>query len=128
MEIKVRNQIIGGSYIPIQTMLKNPVWDVDLSMEKIIRLSKSGCDIIRITIPDEKALQGLKTVIKKSPIPIVADIHFDYRLAIGSIEAGVDKVRINPGNIGDKSKVKKVIECLKYHNESVLIKVHYLNT
>ena len=124
MEIKVRSQIIGGSYIPIQTMLKNPVWDVDLSMEKIIRLSKSGCDIIRITIPDEKALQGLKTVIKKSPIPIVADIHFDYRLAIGSIEAGVDKVRINPGNIGDKSKVKKVIECLKYHNTPVRIGIN----
>lgn len=124
MIINVKNKVIGGGSIPVQTMLKNPVWDIEQSIRKIEALHKAGCDIIRITVPDEKALAGLKEILRISPIPIVADIHFDYRLAIASIEAGVDKVRINPGNIGDKSKVKKVIDCLKVHHVPVRIGIN----
>lgn len=125
MEIKVKDLTIGeDSYIPVQTMLKNPVWEIEKSMEKIEKLSKIGCDLIRISIPDEKALWGLKEILKSSPLPIVADIHFDYRLAIAAIEAGVDKVRINPGNIGDASRVRRIIDCLKNHRIPVRIGIN----
>ena len=124
MQINVKNQIIGGDYIPIQTMLKNPITEIDLSLKKIHELASAGCDIIRITIPTKETLEALKKVLPHSPIPIVADIHFDYQLAIGSIEAGVNKVRINPGNIGDKTKVKKIIDCLKQHHIPVRIGIN----
>lgn len=124
MIVKVRDKTIGGGIVSVQSMLKNPVWDRELTMSKIERLCSVGCELLRITVPDEKALEGIKYVIKHSPIPIVADIHFDYRLAIAVIEAGVDKVRINPGNIGDKSRVKQVIDCLKYYDTPVRIGIN----
>jgi (E)-4-hydroxy-3-methylbut-2-enyl-diphosphate synthase len=122
--INIGNIKIGGNYIPIQTMLKNPVTEIEKTLQKINNVAKLGCDIIRITVPEEKVIPALKEVIIKSPIPIVADIHFDYKLAILAIEAGVHKVRINPGNIGDEAKVKKVIDCLKVHNIPVRIGIN----
>lgn len=113
MQIKVGKVVLGGEYIPVQTMLKNPVSEIEKTLSKLETLHKAGCDIIRITVPDEASVAGLKEVLRYTPIPIVADIHFDYRLAIAAIEAGVHKVRINPGNIGDKSKVKLIVDCLK---------------
>jgi (E)-4-hydroxy-3-methylbut-2-enyl-diphosphate synthase len=124
LTVKVGNVVIGEEYIPIQTMLKNPVTEIDKSIKKIFDLFESGCDIIRITIPDENVISALKEVLKATPIPIVADIHFDYRLAIMAIEAGVHKVRINPGNIGDEIRVKKVIDCLKAYNIPVRIGIN----
>ena len=122
--VKVGSVIIGEDYIPIQTMLKNPVKDVETSLYKINNLQKIGCDIIRITVPDEESAFYLREVVKQSTIPIVADIHFDYKLAIKAIEAGVHKVRINPGNIGSEEKVKKVIDCLKEYQIPVRIGIN----
>ncbi|MCG8572759.1 MAG: flavodoxin-dependent (E)-4-hydroxy-3-methylbut-2-enyl-diphosphate synthase [Spirochaetes bacterium] len=123
-EVKVKDVIIGGEYIPIQTMIKNPVTDIDLTVSKINRLQKLGCDIIRISVPDQASAVALKEVIRQTSIPIVADIHFDYRLAIQAIEAGVHKVRINPGNIGSADRVKKVIACLKEYQIPVRIGIN----
>ena len=123
--ISVGNIKIGNrNFIPVQTMLKNPVWEIDKTLEKIERLEKIGCDILRITVPDQQALAGLKEILKITKLPIVADIHFDYKLAIASVEAGVHKVRINPGNIGDKSRVQCVIDCLKKHGTPVRIGIN----
>ena len=119
--VKVGNIEIGKEKIPIQTMLKNSINDIALSIDKIHKLKIAGCDIIRAAIPDEKSISSLKKVLKESEIPIVADIHFDHRLAIKAIEAGVQKLRINPGNIGDEKKVKEVIACLKEYNIPVRI-------
>ncbi|OHD26078.1 MAG: 4-hydroxy-3-methylbut-2-en-1-yl diphosphate synthase [Spirochaetes bacterium GWD1_27_9] len=124
MKINIGKLTIGGDYIPIQSMIKNPVTEVDKTIQKIERLANIGCDIIRITVPDETAVSGLREVLKNVTIPVVADIHFDYKLAIMAIEAGVHKVRINPGNIGGEEKVKKVIDCLKEHNIPVRIGIN----
>lgn len=124
MKINVGNVIIGGNYIPVQTMIKNSTTDYKTTIEKIKRLSSIGCDIIRITVSDEESIEPLKITLKESNIPIVADIHFDHRLAIRSIEAGVNKVRINPGNIGNEDKVKEVISCLKEYQIPVRIGIN----
>jgi (E)-4-hydroxy-3-methylbut-2-enyl-diphosphate synthase len=124
LHIRVGNAVIGGRHIPIQTMIKNRVTDVDTTLGKIESLAAIGCDIIRITVPDMEAVQGLRRVLTHTVLPIVADIHFDYRLAILAVEAGVHKIRINPGNIGDENKVRKVIDCLKEHNVPVRIGIN----
>lgn len=128
MQVKVGNVIIGrgknNNRIPIQSMIKNSIIDIDLTLNKINKLAQIGCDIIRVTIPDNDTVKALKTIVKESPIPIVSDIHFDYRLAIKSIEAGTHKVRINPGNIGDESKVKEVIKCLQEYKIPVRIGIN----
>ena len=124
MKINVGNVIIGGNYIPVQTMIKNSTTDYKTTIEKIRRLSSIGCDIIRITVSNEESIEPLKIILKESNIPIVADIHFDHRLAIRSIEAGVNKVRINPGNIGNEDKVKEVISCLKEYQIPVRIGIN----
>ncbi len=122
--IKIGNIELKPGFIPVQTMIKNPTTDVDLTVAKINRLAKIGCDIIRITVPDEPSAVAIGQIVKQSPIPIVADIHFDYRLAIKAIEAGVAKVRINPGNIGDESRVAAVISCLKEYGIPVRIGIN----
>jgi (E)-4-hydroxy-3-methylbut-2-enyl-diphosphate synthase len=122
--MKVGNTTIGEGFIPVQTMLKNSLLELDKTIKKIYDLSAAGCDIIRITVPDEMVIPNLKEVLKVTPIPVVADIHFDHRLAILAIEAGVHKVRINPGNIGNEDKVRKVIDCLKEYGIPVRIGIN----
>ncbi len=124
LQIKVGNAVIGGRHIPIQTMLKNRVTDVDRTLGRIEALAAIGCDIVRITVPDMASVQGLRRVLKHSMLPIVADIHFDYRLAILAVEAGAHKIRINPGNIGDETRVRKVIDCVKEHGIPVRIGIN----
>lgn len=125
MIVKVASYNIGNkNIIPIQTMLKNPVTDIDLTLEKIEQLYNEGCDLIRITVPDKSVIPALTEVVNISKIPIIADIHFDYKMAIAALEAGVAKVRINPGNIGDLSKVKKIISALKEHDKPVRIGIN----
>lgn len=124
MKINVGNVIIGGDYIPIQTMIKNHITDLDITIKKLNTLSKIGCDIVRVAVPDKKSIISLKELLKHSKIPIVADIHFDYRLAIMSIEAGVHKIRINPGNIKEKEKIRNIISCLKEYNIPVRIGIN----
>jgi len=123
--IKVGNVQIGGeNKVSIQSMCNTKTKDVQNTVKQILELEKAGCQIIRVAcldIEDAKAIQEIK---KQIHIPIVADIHFDYKIALQAIEAGVDKVRINPGNIGDKEKVKAVVEACKKRNIPIRIGVN----
>ena len=95
-----RIQIGGGAPVSIQSMTNVDTRDEKALLRQIQELEEAGCDIVRVAIPDMEACESFAQVRKKTEVPLVADIHFDYRLAIGAIEAGADKVRINPGNIG----------------------------
>ena len=106
-------EIGGGADISVQSMLSVPVHDVEGNVSQALRLQNAGCDIVRVTVPDKEALKTVEALKKNIKIPLVADIHFDYRLALDSVAAGVDKVRINPGNIGDDSKVKLVADACR---------------
>lgn len=106
-------KIGGGADISVQSMLSVPVHDVEGNVSQALRLQNAGCDIVRVTVPDKEALKTVEALKKNIKIPLVADIHFDYRLALESVSAGVDKVRINPGNIGDDSKVKLVADACR---------------
>ena len=107
--IKAGNVLIGGNNkISVQSMTNTDTADAEATLSQIDRLYKAGCDIVRVTVPNENAAKALYKITGLSPIPVVADIHFDYRLALLSIDAGVSKVRINPGNIGSMENVKKV--------------------
>lgn len=100
----------GGSDITVQSMLNIPSTDIEGSVEQAAALENAGCDIIRIAVPDEAAVKLIPAIKERVAVPIVADIHFDYRLALEAAAAGVDKIRINPGNIGDESRVKLVAD------------------
>jgi (E)-4-hydroxy-3-methylbut-2-enyl-diphosphate synthase len=113
-EVKIGNKKIGGNNpILVQSMTNTDTHDIEKTIEQIKRLEAEGCDIIRVAVPDMKAAEAIKEIKKNINIPLVADIHFDYRLAIKSIENGADKIRINPGNIGREENIKKVVEIAK---------------
>lgn len=114
-------KIGGGAPISVQSMLCVPVHDIEGNVEQARRLESAGCDIVRVTVPDKEALKTVEALKKNITIPLVADIHFDYRLAIESVKAGVDKVRINPGNIGDDDRVKAVADACR--NAGVPIRI-----
>ena len=103
----------GGAPVSIQSMTNTDTRDISATLGQIIRLADAGADIVRCTVPDMEAAASFRRIKAQSPVPLVADIHFDYRLAIAAIEAGADKVRINPGNIGSKERVKAVLDCAK---------------
>ena len=110
-QINVGGVLIGGGApISVQSMCNTDTRDVKATLAQINELYEAGCDIVRLAVPDMKAALALAQIKKESPIPIVADIHFDYRLAIECAKGGVDKIRINPGNIGSPERVKKVAE------------------
>ena len=100
----------GGAPIAVQSMCNTHTADIEATLNQIARLHELGCEIIRLAVPDAEAAEALKTIVPRSPIPVVADIHFDHRLALLAAEAGVHKIRINPGNIGDQDNVRKVAE------------------
>ncbi len=106
-------EIGGGAAVSVQSMLSVPVHDIEGNVLQARRLEAAGCDIVRVTVPDKEALKTVEALKKNITIPLVADIHFDYRLALESVAAGVDKVRINPGNIGDEAKVKMVADACR---------------
>ena len=116
-EIRIGDRVIGGSYpILIQSMTNTKTQDVDATVEQILRLEDAGCEIVRCTVPDMEAAKAIGEIKKRIHIPLVADIHFDYRLAIAAMENGADKIRINPGNIGSDERVRAVVEKAKeYH-------------
>ncbi len=124
--ISVGKVSIGGqSKISIQSMTNTDTKDADATVSQIKRLASAGCDIVRITVPDEEAAETVR-IIKESGIntPIVADIHFDYRAALKSAEYGVDKIRINPGNIGNEDRIKMVVDACKKNNIPIRIGVN----
>lgn len=113
-EIRIGDKVIGhGNPILIQSMTNTKTEDIEGTVAQILELERAGCDIVRCTVPNEEAAKALKEIKKKVSIPVVADIHFDYRMALLAIEYGADKIRINPGNIGGYEKLKKVVEAAK---------------
>jgi len=108
-------KIGGGAPIVVQSMTNTDTRDIKATLDQINRLYDAGCEIVRCAVVDEEAARVLKTIKKKSPIPVIADIHFNYRLAILSIESGVDCVRINPGNIGSFDKVREILKAANEH-------------
>lgn len=114
-KVKVGNIYIGGdSDITVQSMLNVPSTDIEGSVAQSVELEKAGCDIIRLAVPDMEAVKLIPAIKEKVSVPLVADIHFDYRLALEAAAAGIDKIRINPGNIGSEERVKMVAdECRK---------------
>lgn len=110
-KVKVGYINIGGdSSIKVQSMTNTDTRDIGATVEQILRLQEAGCDIVRCAVPDQKASDAIGQIVKEIDIPLVADIHFDYRLALSSINNGVSKLRINPGNIGSTDKVRAVVE------------------
>lgn len=114
----------GGNPVTVQSMLNTPSYDIEASVAQAIALEKAGCEIIRAAIPDMEAVKLIPALKEKVSVPIVADIHFDYKLALESVAAGVDKIRINPGNIGDDSKVKAVADACRAKNIPIRIGVN----
>lgn len=113
-EIQIGNvKIGGGNPISIQSMTNTKTQDVEATVAQILKLEALGCQIIRCTVPDFEAARALAEIKKRIHIPLVADIHFDYRMAIAAMENGADKIRINPGNIGSADKLKAVVEAAK---------------
>lgn len=124
-KIKVGNIFVGGDYrITVQSMTNTDTRDVAATVSQIMKLEEAKCDIIRVAVPDVEAAQAIGKIKPLIGIPLVADIHFDYRLAVKSIENGVDALRINPGNIGSMDKVKKVVEAAKYRGIPIRIGVN----
>ncbi len=114
IKIRVGSKYIGGNHpVTVQSMTNTDTRDVHATILQIKRLEEAGCDIVRVAVPDREAAAAIKQIKKAIKIPLVADIHFDYRLAIMSMENGADKIRLNPGNIGDRDKVKAVVKVAK---------------
>lgn len=114
VKVKVKDIYIGGGApVTVQSMLSVPSTDIKGNVQQAKRLKAAGCDIIRVAIPDMAAVSLISAIKNELDIPLVADIHFDYKLALESVAAGIDKIRINPGNIGDESRVKQVANACK---------------
>lgn len=123
--VKIGNRIIGGGNpILIQSMTNTKTEDVAATAAQIKRLEAAGCDIIRCAVPTMEAAKALTEIKKQVEIPVVADIHFDYRLAIAAMEHGADKIRINPGNIGSAERVKAVVDAAKERNIPIRVGVN----
>ena len=114
----------GGAPVSIQSMLNTRTTDVAGSLSQIRALAAAGCEIVRLAVPDQEAAAAFGTIAAQSPLPLVADIHFDYRLAIAAAENGAAKIRINPGNIGGEDRVKAVVDCCKAHHIPIRIGVN----
>ena len=124
-EVRIGDVVIGGDHpIAIQSMTNTRTEDVEATVEQILRLEKAGCEIIRCTVPTMEAAKAIKEIKKQIHIPLVADIHFDYKLAIAAMEHGADKIRINPGNIGCEENIRKVVETAKKYHVPIRVGVN----
>ncbi|MCI6466080.1 MAG: flavodoxin-dependent (E)-4-hydroxy-3-methylbut-2-enyl-diphosphate synthase [Faecalicatena sp.] len=124
-EVRIGDVVIGGSHpIAIQSMTNTKTEDVKSTVAQILKLEAAGCEIIRCAVPTMEAAQALREIKKQIHIPLVADIHFDYRLAIAAIENGADKIRINPGNIGSEERLRAVVEKAKEYQIPIRVGVN----
>lgn len=124
-KIKIANTFIGGdSPITVQSMTNTDTRDAQATISQIKKLENAGCDIVRIAVPDIIAARNISNIKKETSIPLVADIHFDYRLALEAIKQGIDAIRINPGNIGNKERTKQVVQACKDNNIPIRIGVN----
>ncbi len=123
--VKIGDKIIGGGNpVLIQSMTNTKTQDISATVDQILKLEQAGCEIIRCTVPDMEAARAFAEIKKQIHIPLVADIHFDYKLAIAAMENGADKIRINPGNIGGSDKVKAVVDVAKERKIPIRIGVN----
>jgi len=124
-KVKVGSIYVGGDApVSIQSMTTTKTHDITATLKQVERLEEAGCQIIRITVPDKKAAAALGEIKKRMSVPLVADIHFNYRMALAAVDAGADKIRINPGNIGGKDRVKEVLNKVKNANLPIRIGVN----
>ncbi len=124
-QISVGSVTVGSdSPVSVQSMTHTKTEDVQATVKQILALEKAGCEIIRVAVPDMEAAGAIEKIRQKISIPIIADIHFDYRLAIASAKAGVNALRINPGNIGERKKIKAVVDCAKEYGISIRVGVN----
>ena len=124
-KVKIGDRVIGGgSPVLIQSMTNTRTEDVEATAAQILRLEEAGCDIIRSTVPNMEAAKAIGEIKKRIHIPLVADIHFDYKMAIAAMENGADKIRINPGNIGSKENVAAVVSVAKERNIPIRVGVN----
>lgn len=124
-KVKVGNIFVGGdSPVTVQSMLNRPASDIEGSVRQAVELEKAGCEIIRAAVPDMAAVKLIEKLKENLTVPVVADIHFDYRLALASLDAGVDKIRINPGNIGSMERVRAVANACKAKQVPIRIGVN----
>ena len=117
-------EIGGGSAVTVQSMCNTKTWDVEATVAQIRRLQSAGCEIVRLAVPDQRAAEAISAIKEQVDVPLVADIHFDYRLALICAERGIDKIRINPGNIGGEQNVKAVAEACRARNIPIRIGVN----
>ncbi|HHW14065.1 MAG TPA: flavodoxin-dependent (E)-4-hydroxy-3-methylbut-2-enyl-diphosphate synthase, partial [Firmicutes bacterium] len=123
--VRVRHLTLGGGApVVVQSMTNTDTRDVASTLSQIARLAERGCELVRVAVPDQEAVESLRELVRRSPVPLVADIHFDYRLALGAIAAGVDKVRVNPGNIGGAERVRAVAEAARARGIPVRVGVN----
>lgn len=114
----------GGAAVSIQSMCNTPTEDVNATVRQILRLEQAGCEIVRVAVPTEEAARAIPSIKEAIHIPLVADIHFDYRLALLCVDGGVDKIRINPGNIGSKDRVRAVADACRERNIPIRVGVN----
>ena len=123
--IKIGDRVIGGGNpVLIQSMTNTRTEDVEQTVKQILELERAGCEIIRCAVPTMEAAKALAEIKKQIHIPLVADIHFDYKLAIAAMENGADKIRINPGNIGSEEKIRAVVDVAKERNIPIRVGVN----
>ena len=123
--VRVRDlQIGGGAPVVVQTMTKTDTRDVAGTVDEILRYRDVGCELVRVAVPDQEAAAAVREIVRRSPIPVVADIHFDYRLALAVIRNGIDKLRLNPGTIGARDRVEEVVRAAKERNIPIRIGVN----
>ncbi len=124
-KVKIGDVVIGGgSPVAIQSMTNTKTEDISATIRQILRLEQAGCQIVRSTVPTEEAARAFREIRKEIHIPLVADIHFNHKLAIMAMENGADKIRINPGNIGSKDHIKAVVDCAKERNIPIRVGVN----
>lgn len=124
-KVRIGDAVIGGGNpILIQSMTNTKTEDVDATVAQILRLEKAGCEIVRCTVPNQEAARAISQIRRRIHIPLVADIHFDEKLAVAAIENGADKIRINPGNIGGPEKVRTVVKAAKERNIPIRVGVN----
>ncbi len=114
----------GGAPVAVQSMTNTDTRDAAATLEQIRRLSDAGCEIVRLAVPDEAAAAALRTIADSSPVPLIADIHFDHRLALAALDAGLRGLRINPGNIGSPQKVDSVADAAKANGAVIRVGVN----
>ncbi|WP_026528671.1 flavodoxin-dependent (E)-4-hydroxy-3-methylbut-2-enyl-diphosphate synthase [Butyrivibrio sp. VCD2006] len=123
--VHIGDKVIGGGNpIMIQSMTNTPTEDVEKTVAQILALEAAGCDIVRCTVPNQEAADAIKQIKSRIHIPLVADIHFDYKMAIAAMENGADKIRINPGNIGSKDRIEAVVKTAKERNIPIRVGVN----